>query len=291
MLRTILVVSLVLPMHMLAQPDALVHLKHAESAYQSNALDQALAYADSAIKLDSSVPGGYKLRGDIKQRQRDMHGALMDYVKSEKLEPENPRLYVSRSAIHITEGRVKEAMRDVDRAIDLDKSDADAWYNRACANYIGQANDGALRDLEKCLELRPGNADALFLRGVVKGELYKEKDGIADIHAALALNPKIIGGAMSLGVLLFETKEYEAAIVQFTQVIDAKREEFKEALYYRAECYYELKNKEMACNNWRQCADLGEGDAKFIVRNYCNTDEDKIPKKPVRGRRKMVIEF
>lgn len=291
MVRSLLLGALLIPAVLLAQPDADDHLKMAQAAYKANELDAALAYADSAIRTDDAIPGGYKLRGDIKQRKQDMHGALMDYVKAEKLEPENARLYVSRSAIHITEGRLKEAMRDVDRSLDLDDTDADAWYNRACANYLGQTNDAALRDLENSLRLRPDNADALFLRGVVKGELYKEEDGIADIEAALKLKPELAGGTMSLAVLLFESKQYEAAIAKFTEVIDAETPEAGEAYYYRADCYYALENKELACESWRKSADLGDADAKFIVRNYCNTDEEKIPKKPVRGRRKTVIEF
>ncbi len=291
MLRSLALVTLLLPLVLPAQSDADQHLLNAQAAYKANDLKTALAYADSALRMDDKVPGGYKLRGDIKQRDLDMHGAMMDYVKSEKLEPDNPRLFVSRSAIHITEGRVKEAMRDIDRALDLDDTDPDAWYNRACANYIGQNNDGALRDLENSLRLRPDNADALFLRGVVKGELFKETEGIADIEAALALKPAIVGGAMSLAVLLFESKQYEAAIAKFTEVINAGGEELKEAYYYRADSYYALENKPMACESWTKAAELGDSDAKFIVRNYCNTDEDKIPKKPVKGRRKMVIEF
>ena len=181
MYRSLLASAAILPLVALAQPSADDHLKNAQAAYKANELTIAQAYADSAIALEPGIPGGYKLRGDIKQRQLDMHGALMDYVKAEKVEPDNPRLYVSRSAVHITEERVKEAMRDIDKALDLDDTDPDAWYNRACANYIGRNNEGALRDLEKSLELRPDNADALFLRGVVKGELFKESEGILDI--------------------------------------------------------------------------------------------------------------
>lgn len=291
MFRSLLAGLALLPLSLLAQPDADDHLKNAQAAYKANDLTQALAYADSAIALEPGIPGGFKLRGDIKQRQLDMHGALMDYVKAEKVEPENPRLYVSRSAVHITENRVKEAMRDIEKAIDLDDTDPDAWYNRACANYIGRNNEGALRDLERSLELRPNNADALFLRGVVKGELFREGEGVLDIEAALNLKPEMADGLMSLGVLQYEMKEYEKAIGTFTRVIDSNDEALKEALYYRADCYYALKNKEMACESWRKAADLGEADSKFIVRNYCNTDEEKIPKKPVRGRRKSVIEF
>ncbi len=291
MFRYLFASAALLPWAALAQPAAEDHLRNAQAAYKASEWKTAQAYADSAIALDPSIPGGYKLRGDIKQRQQDMHGALMDYVKAEKVEPDNARLYVSRSAVHITEERIKEAMRDIEKALDLDDTDPDAWYNRACANYIGRNNEGALRDLEKSLALRPNNADALFLRGVVKGELFKESEGIVDIEAALNLRPDMADGLMSLGVLQFETKQYEAAIGTFTKVIDANDESLKDALYYRADCYYALKNKEMACESWREAAKLGENDAKFIVKNYCNTDEEKIPKKPVRTRRKSVIEF
>lgn len=291
MFRPLLAGAAIVPSIMLAQPTADDHLKNAQTAYKASEWKIAQAYADSAIAMEPGIPGGYKLRGDIKQRQQDMHGALLDYVKAEKVEPDNARLYVSRSAVHITEERIKEAMRDIEKALDLDDSDPDAWYNRACANYIGRNNDGALRDLERSLDLRPNNADALFLRGVVQGELFKEEEGIVDIQAALELKPDMADGFMSLGVLQFETKQYEAAIATFTKVIDAQDDALKDALYYRADCYYALKNKELACENWREAAKLGENDARFIVKNYCNTEEDKIPKKPVRTRRKSVIEF
>lgn len=291
MFRSHFIGSTLLPLLALAQPSADDHLKNAQAAYSANELSTALAFADSALALEPGIPGGFKLRGDIKQRQLDLHGALMDYTKAEKVEPDNPRLYVSRSAVHITEQRVKEAMRDIEKALDLDDKDPDAWYNRACANYIGRNNEGALRDLERSLALRPDNADALFLRGVVKGELFKESEGIVDIEAALARKPEMADGLMSLGVLQYETKAYDKAIDTFTRVIDAKDDALKEALYYRADSYYALKNKEKACESWREAAALGESDSKFIVRNYCNTDEERIPKKPVRGRRKSVIEF
>lgn len=291
MLRNTFLGLALVPVACLAQPDAADHLKNAQVAYGSNELERALAYADSALSQEPEIPGGLKLRGDIKQRMVDLHGALLDYVKAEKFEPDNSRLFVSRSAVHITEGRLKEAMRDIDRALELDEADPDAWYNRACANYLGRNNEGALRDLDQALELRPNSADALFLRGVVKGELFKENEGIVDIEAALGLKPGLADGLMSLGVLQYETKDYEMAIGTFTRVVDAKDETLKDALYYRADCYYALKNKEKACESWRAAAELGEADSRFIVRNYCNTTEEKIPKKPIRGRRKSVIEF
>lgn len=86
MLRPLSLGALLLPLALLAQPDADDHLKSAQAAYKAeDYYATALAHADSALVLEASIPGGYKLRGDIKQRQLDFHGAMMDYVSPEKL--------------------------------------------------------------------------------------------------------------------------------------------------------------------------------------------------------------
>jgi tetratricopeptide (TPR) repeat protein len=126
---------------------------------------------------------------------------------------------------------------------------------------------------------------------VVKGELFKEEDGLEDIDAAMKLNPEIVGARMSAAVLLFELERYEEAMARFTEVINDKDNDLMEALYYRADCYYNLEDKGSACADWRRCGEMGDKDAQFIVRNYCLTDEEKIPKKPVKKNRKSVIEF
>ena len=148
-----------------------------------------MAHADSAMTLDRDVPRRLQASGRYQPAAGQpawRHGGLYQGREGGRFGSTAVR---EPFRIHITEGRVKEAMRDADRAFDLDKTDPDAWYNRACANYIGQNNDGALRDLERSLGTATENADALFLRGVVKGELYKEEAGIADIEAALAIEP------------------------------------------------------------------------------------------------------
>ncbi|MBL0128567.1 MAG: tetratricopeptide repeat protein [Flavobacteriales bacterium] len=288
--RHFLLGCLFLPLALNAQRSAEEHLASARTAYAIDSLDQALQHADSAIQRDATVSGGYKLRGDIKQRMRNSHGALLDYTRAEKQDPDDARLYVSRSAIHITEGHLKEAVKDCDRAIDLDPNDADAWYNRACADYMGRNNEGALRSLERAIKLKPTLADGLFLRGVVRGEQYKEAAGIQDIQAALALNPDIPGAWMSLGVLQFENQDYPGAIASFTRAIAIGGAELKVAYYYRGDCHYHMEDKDKACPDWRKSAELGDKDAQFIMRYYCNTDADKIPKKPSK-RRNTVIEF
>lgn len=279
-----------LPALLHAQTPAKQELSLAQTLYASNANDSALVHVDKAIALDPQLAKAWKLRGDLRQRAKNMDGALLDYEKAEDLDPNDARLYVSRSALRISNGNLKGALKDCERALALDEKDPDAWYNSACAKYMGQDTEGSLKDAQHAIKLNPEHADALYLSGVSKGELYREEDGLAEVEEALRLKPTIPGGLMASGVLLFETKRYEEAIVRFTQVIDQDAEGKAEAYYYRGDCHYNLEDKEQACADWKVSARLGDKDAVFIVKNYCNTDATKIPKKPAK-KHKTVIEF
>lgn len=290
MVRTLLIVAALLPCTLFAQQDAEACLHRAQAAYDTGAFEPALAHADSALAMRKDLAAAYKLRGDIKQRQANLHGALMDYAKAEKYDPNDPRLYISRAALHITDGRTRDALADLDKAIDLDPTDPDAYYNRACAYYTEENNEAALRDLHKVLQLNKEFASALLLRGVIKGEMSRDSDGLTDVQEALRLEPDIASGTMSHAVLLHGDERYEEAIEKFSEVI-ASGKDLAEAHYFRADSYYNLGDKEKACIDYVESAELGDKESVFIVRNYCNTDETSIPKRAVRSKRKTVIEF
>jgi tetratricopeptide (TPR) repeat protein len=289
MLRITVLTFMILPCLLVAQMDAEACLHRAKQAYETGAYEPALAHADSALSMQKDLAAAYKLRGDIKQRQANLHGALGDYAKAEKHDPNDPRLYISRSALYITEGRFKEAMGDLDKAIRLDPNDPDAWYNRACVLYMEEDNEGAMRDLHRTLQLRKEDHNALLLRGVIKGELSRDSDGIKDVEEALRLKPDIAGGTMSHAVLLHGAGRYQEAIEKFSVVIE-EGNELGEAYYFRADSHYNLGDKETACQDFRASAENGDKEAVMIVRTYCNTDAAKIPKRPTRDR-KTAIEF
>lgn len=289
------VVAIVLPERLLAQPGprqmAKVDLDKAVALYGAGNMDSALVIVDRALAKDPQLGAALKLRGDIKQKQKKIDAALADYDQAVDLGASDPRLFVSRAAAYITKGNLKAAIRDLDHAVEYAPQDADIYYNRACAIYLSGDNKGALKDVGRALKLKPDYAEALYLSGVVKGEEYREQEGMAEIEAALAKKPDLPGGYMSLAILLYESKNYEAAIEKFTEVIDRGMDGRAEAYYYRGDCHYERGDKVNACADWAISASLGEKDAIFIKKNYCETDADKIPKKPVRGRRKTVIQF
>lgn len=254
-------------------------------------LDSARAQVDRSLAYEQNNAKALKLSGDLHQRAREVDAALADYKASEALDPNNARLYISRGALRISENQLKTALKDCERAVELDPTDPDGYYNRACALYLSGNVEAALKDAEKAVKLDPQHADALYLSGISKGELYKEEEGMADIDAALKLKPGIPGARMSMAILLYESERYDEAIDKFTEVIANDTNELAVAYYYRGDCYYNKRNKEKACEDFKQSMSLGDRDAAFIKKNYCDTDLDKIPKKPVKRNHRSTIQF
>ncbi len=261
------------------------------AAANAGLLDSAMASVQRAIVHDPADARAYKLRGDLHQRKDEVDEALDDYNRSEQLDPNNARLYISRSALRISKGMLKTALKDCEMAIELAPDDPDGYYNRACLLYLGDNVEGARKDAERAVKLDPQHADALYLAGVANGELHQDEIGLAQIADALALKPTIPGGVMSMAILLYESLRYEEAIVKFSEVLATDTNNLADAYYYRGDCYYHLKNKEKACADFSACAALKDKDAVFIRKNYCETDLGHIPKKPVRKRRRTMVEF
>ena len=263
-------------------------LEQAKVVYDSGNFEDALLAYNAYINGNNKNYLAYKLRGDCKQKLLKYEESLFDYDTALSISKEDPRVYVSRGAARMSLGKLKQAIRDFDRVIEMDPMDADAYFNRGGALYLSFDNKAALKDLNKALELNPEHADALFIRGVIKGELYDEAEGIEDIEQALSIKQDLDGAQMSLAVLLYELKEWENAIVAFNKVIDARDKYLTDALYYRGDCKYNQGNKDAACKDWRESADLGDDDAIFIVANYCDTDAKKVPKRRKKVRQTTI---
>ena len=267
-------------------------LAECQKLYDEKVYDQALAKANALISVNDTIPEAFKLRGDIKQRMDDFDGALDDYSASKALDNDNPRLYISRSAARITMGNFNGAIRDLERAIKLDPADSDARYNLACAKYLSQDYKGSIRDIDETLEMNPDHAEALFLRGLIRGEEFEEEAGLEDIERALTLNPDIPGGEMAAAILLFELGEYAEAANRFTEILKTVDADARsDAFYYRADCYYNLDQKDLACKDFRRAARFGDKDAPIVIQQYCETDARRIKKIPKKARRDQHIQF
>ena len=103
------------------------------------------------------------------------------------LAPDDPALMLDRALALGATGRYAEALEDLDRAVALDPSRADAWLLRGAAKrQLGRVED-AERDVARALSLAPDNAEALLERGALRRTKGDVRGARADWEQAARL--------------------------------------------------------------------------------------------------------
>jgi Flp pilus assembly protein TadD len=105
------------------------------------------------------------------------------------LAPDDPALVLDRALALGATGRYAEALEDLDRAVALDPSRADAWVLRGAAKrQLGRTAE-AERDVAHALSLAPDNAEALVERGALRRAKGDVRGARADWERAAQLAP------------------------------------------------------------------------------------------------------
>lgn len=96
--------------------------------------------------------------------------------------------YIESGKTKLEEGKFQEALKDFNKAIELDPNNAEAYLKRTSVKSGLMFDDtDILKDCNKALELEPNNPKALVNRGIIKVNLKKEEEAIDDFNKALEL--------------------------------------------------------------------------------------------------------
>ena len=102
-------------------------------------------------------------------------------------------------------GKPEKALKDFNRAIDIDPNRADGYLGRAnTLNTLGHF-EKALIDYNRVIEMEPTLANAYVNRGIAHSQLGQFEKAIADYEKGLELDPKI-DNAPSFFQRLFDDK-------------------------------------------------------------------------------------
>jgi len=126
-----------------------------------------------------------------------------------------PVAFLNRGIANAKSGRLKEALEDLSRAIQLDPEYSKAWFNRGNMHFRINLPEKALEDFSKAIELNPGYGQAYYNRGNLYSGLAEYGKAIADYSKAIELDPKdhnpYINRALAYGSL----NEYDKALKDF----------------------------------------------------------------------------
>ncbi len=128
----------------------------------------------------------------------------------EVTEDNNRLAYNNRGSAHADLGHYGQALKDYDRAIEIDPRHAKSWYNRgAVYGRIGNYQR-AMEDFTKTLEIDPKFKMAYFNRGGIHGMMGNHPQAIADFSRAIALDEGFVKAYANRGMTYLMMGENES---------------------------------------------------------------------------------
>lgn len=99
------------------------------------------------------------------------------------------RAYGMRGEAQIVQKQWAKAAADFTAVVQIDPSNSVAWRNRGRARFEVQDAVGAIDDLNKAIQLDARDADAYFIRGYAYGSLKQYRQAKADLEESLRIAP------------------------------------------------------------------------------------------------------
>jgi len=157
----------------------------------------------SAPSTNNQAEGELIDRGIAKGRKGDLKGALADFDKAIKMEPNDSVAYYNRAYAKRLSKDFKGAVADYNRTIELDSVNADAFYNRGNVKAMNLKDlDGAIADYNRTIELNPQHSHAYYNRAIAKKMKGDKAGSDTDYKRAGEIDPELAPPTINTVTLL-----------------------------------------------------------------------------------------
>lgn len=232
--------------------DANTDFERANSAYDSNDYEQAIAHFTSAISSGElskeNLATSHTRRGISYKETGELDLAILDFDEALRLYPRNAMAINNRGLAFAMKGDDDSALDHFNEAIQLDPNLALAYSNRGLVYHRLGHYDRALLDLNESVRLDPEVSQSYLFRGYVYFDKGDYRNAIRDFNEAKRSDPDNAVVYRNLGNAHYNMGNYEQAIVDYTEAVRLEPQ--------NAHSYNNL------------------GDAFFQLRNYGNAIEE-----------------
>jgi tetratricopeptide (TPR) repeat protein len=217
----------------------------------------ALSDLQRAIGLDEKLVDAQLLIGKLQSLplgdESAARKALSKVVNSADATPDQKSEALAlRSA---TQKDEKDALADLNKAIELQPEKADYVRLRAQHLYEHDKFDDALTDADKALKLDPDHAGTNELRGMILLGLNKYDDALKSFDRSTELMPQAPLPYQHRGELYRQKGDMHKALEQLTKALELSPQSVA-TLIVRAYVYFELKQPEKALEDIDKAIEL-----------------------------------
>ena len=206
---------------------------------------------DHTLKITDYNWPIYYCRGNAYSELGNYRQAIEDLNRAIEIKPDYVMAYTSRGVAYIYLGNYRQAIEDLNRGIVIRPSYAEAYNNRGLA-YNGLGNyRQAIEDFNRAIAIRPSYAEAYNNRGLAYNGLGNYKQAIEDFNRVIAIRPNYPEAYLNRGLAYGGLGNYRQAIEDFNRVI-AIRPNYPEAYLNRGLAYGGLGNYRQAIEDFNR---------------------------------------
>jgi len=184
--------------------------------------EEAIADFSKAISIDSGYAEAYLGRADALRALEDYSTALENYSHALEMNDQLASAYNGRGVCYREMNQIDLALSDFNNASDLDRRDPEIAANLGNLLIDPRVNDpvSALRWLDKAIELDPKNAEAYRNRGWAHAQMREFDQAIADLKKSIELDPEEYETYSTLASIYFFQDDFKSGIEAISQAIE-----------------------------------------------------------------------
>ncbi|KAL7623020.1 TOM (translocase of outer membrane) complex component [Parahypoxylon ruwenzoriense] len=186
----------------------------------ATAFEKALEYGD----LDEYEALAYNLRGTFRCLRGSQEQALRDMDKSIELDPSYTQSYVKRASMHLEMGDRDSAAADLEQAVKQNEEDPDIYYHRAQLHFIHGEFQDAAKDYQKSIDLDNSFIFSHIQLGVTQYKMGSVASSMATFRRCVKNFDKVPDVYNYYGELLLDQLKYEEAIQKFDTAMEMEKQ-------------------------------------------------------------------
>jgi tetratricopeptide (TPR) repeat protein len=232
-------------------PGARTGYDYAQELFHERKFREAVTALDTYLATHPRDARALVLRGDAKADLGLNADALKDYNVAIEVNPQYQYAYVTRCETRLQLEDLRGALADCDRAVQLDGLDALAYEDRADVQFQREAYQLALNDYDKAVTLGRSNAYLFAARCDAQRLVGRLDRAKSDCEKSLSLDPKSRRGLWANGRLALVEKRYTDGIAQLGAYIALNPKSSDTAYYFRGLAYNRVQNYRLALQDLR----------------------------------------
>ncbi len=220
-----------------------------------HSFDEARDTYSTLLRLYPNFSEGYAARASMRAMEGDTLAAFHDIDRAIELNRTNLNPWLLRAQLRAGRHEWPEALEAMEEAIRLRPDEPSFYINRAYLRYNTEDFYGAMDDYNRSLDLEPDNEAALFNRALLRMEVRELINAEQDLTTVLRHDPGNFHALYNRGITRMDQGKYKEALADFN-AIAAKYPKFYPVYYAIAECERERGNMKRALANVSRADEL-----------------------------------